>query len=61
MSEKKKLEAKGNLTKPKIKPYVSQYITYTVTDNKTDSKGNVQNRLDDNANFDRDCVDENHM
>lgn len=50
----------GNFTKPKVTPYEPQYQTYTVTDNIELSDGSIVNRLDDNADFGRDCVDMNH-
>ena len=49
----------GNFTKPKVSPYEPQFRTYTVTDNISLSDGSVVNRLDDNADFGRDCVDMN--
>lgn len=35
-------------------------LTNVVTDNKTDRRGNVENRLASDAEFCRECVDENH-
>lgn len=55
----KKQVLKGNQTKPKVNPYTPKFVTYTVTDNITNDKGEVINRLEDNADFDRDFVNMN--
>ena len=56
---KHKREQKGNFTKPKVTPYIPKFITNTITDNITLKNGEVVNRLEDNADFDRDEVNAN--